>query len=92
MADQLATVAAQALAARAGVGPDEPEPQIAANALIGLWTVQFKMMGKHLAGISTAGQLREALSGEARRGARLLEGCPDLFAFGGHGAGGQSPR
>lgn len=50
-----------------------------------------QMMGKHLAGISTAAQLREALSAEARRAARILEGGLDLFALDEHGAGGQSP-
>jgi AcrR family transcriptional regulator len=86
MTDQLVAVAAEALAARAGVGADEPEPQIAATALTSLWTVQLRMMGKHLAGTPTAAQLRKALSAEARRAARLLEGGLDMLAFGEQGA------
>src|SRR5450631_4304296 len=35
--DQLIAVAADVLAERAGVSPQDPEPQIAAIALLGLW-------------------------------------------------------
>ena len=40
MTDQAASAAAEVLAARAGMTADDPEPQIAARALLGLWRVQ----------------------------------------------------
>ncbi len=36
MMDQFVAVAAEILAGRAGLSPDDPEPQIAATALLGL--------------------------------------------------------
>src|SRR5215471_13326747 len=40
MMGQFVSVAAEILAARAGVRADDPEPQIAARAVLGLWHVQ----------------------------------------------------
>src|SRR5580698_8030543 len=48
MMDQFAAVATQILAARAGVGADDPESQIAARALLGLWHVQAHRPRIHL--------------------------------------------
>jgi hypothetical protein len=53
-----------------------------ATVLISLWTIQFRMMGKHLTGTPTAAQLREALTAEVQRAARLLENGLGTFAFG----------
>jgi hypothetical protein len=39
MTDQSASAAAKVLAARAGTTADDPEPQITARALLGLWRV-----------------------------------------------------
>ncbi len=66
MADRLVEVAARAMAARAGVDPDDPEPQIAADALLGLWRVQFRAMTKYSDGTRPRG--RGTRPG-ARRGA-----------------------
>jgi AcrR family transcriptional regulator len=40
MMERSVVVATEVLAARAGMTPDDPEPQIAARALLGLWRVQ----------------------------------------------------
>jgi AcrR family transcriptional regulator len=56
MMDRLVDVAAQSMAARAGVDPDDPEPQIAADALLGLWRVQYRAMRKYSDGIRSAGR------------------------------------
>src|ERR1700678_255313 len=47
MMQRLVEAAAQAMAARAGMDPDDPEPQIAADALLGLWRVSFRAMKKY---------------------------------------------
>src|ERR1700722_17846838 len=47
MMDRLADVAARAMAARAGMDSSEPEAQIAADAMLGLWRVQFRAMRKY---------------------------------------------
>jgi hypothetical protein len=53
MMERSAAVAAEALAARAGMAADDPEPQIAARALLGLWRVQGDSLRKHLDGATT---------------------------------------
>ena len=73
MTDRLIAAAAEALARRGGVGPDDPEPQIAATALVGLWPVQFRALGKYLDGIRTPAEVRDAVTEEVHRAARLLD-------------------
>jgi AcrR family transcriptional regulator len=70
--DQLVAVAAEVMAARAGMSPDEPEPQIAATALLGLWQVQYKAMRKYQDGVRTPAQIRTAVAAEVHRAAHLL--------------------
>jgi AcrR family transcriptional regulator len=72
MADQLVAVAAEILAARAGLRPDDPEPQIAATALLGLWEVQFSRLRKYLDGSRTAAQVHEAVTADVERAARVI--------------------
>jgi hypothetical protein len=73
MMDQFVTVAAAILAERAAVSPEDPEPQIAAAALLGLWRVQFQALRKYLDGTRTAAQLHQAVSADVRRAARLID-------------------
>jgi AcrR family transcriptional regulator len=70
--DRLVAVAAEVLAERAGAHPTDPEPQITATALIGLWQVQFRSLARHLNRTGTSEQLREAVTAEVQRAARLL--------------------
>jgi hypothetical protein len=72
MADQLIAVAAQILAARAGLGPDDPEPQIAATALLALWEVQFGRLRRYLDGSRTPAQVHAAVTADVGRAARVI--------------------
>jgi hypothetical protein len=72
MMDQLVAVAAGILAERSGLAADDPEPQIAASALLGLWRVQFLSLSRHLDGARTVAQIHEAVTGEVLRAARLI--------------------
>jgi AcrR family transcriptional regulator len=80
MMDRLVDVAAQSMAARAGVDPDDPEPQIAADALLGLWRVQYRAMRKYSDGNRTAAEVRDRVLDEVRRAARLID--TGLWSFG----------
>jgi AcrR family transcriptional regulator len=72
MMDQFVAVAAAILAGRAAMSPDDPEPQIAATALLGLWRVQFQALGRHLDGTKTPAELHRAVSADVHRAARLI--------------------
>ena len=72
MMDRFVTVAAGALAARSGLAADDPEPQIAAAALLGLWRVQFQSLHRHLADPSSVAAIRERVRADVRRAARVV--------------------
>src|ERR1700722_11441651 len=72
MMDQFTAVAAGILAGRAGMRPDDPEPQIAAAALLGLWRVQYQALQKYLDGACTPAQVHQAVTADVRRAARLI--------------------
>ena len=78
MMDQFVSLAAEILAARAGMQADDPEPQIAARALLGLWHVQGESLRKHLSG--APGQVREMVTADVRRAARLIDSGLSSFA------------
>jgi AcrR family transcriptional regulator len=80
MMDRLVDVAAQSMAARAGVDPDDPEPQIAADALLGLWRVQYRAMRKYSDGNYSAAEVRDRVLDEVQRAARLID--TGLWSFG----------
>ena len=70
---RLVSVAAQAMAGRAGLSPDEPEVQIAAQAIIGLWRIQFAALRRYTAaGIAIADGLTEKITADVGRAARLI--------------------
>ncbi|MFE7973932.1 TetR family transcriptional regulator [Streptomyces shenzhenensis] len=73
MTDRLIGAAAEALARRTGMSPDDPEPQIAATALLGLWPIQFRSLGKHLKGVRAPEQVHEMVTADVRRAAKLIE-------------------
>jgi AcrR family transcriptional regulator len=89
MIDRLVQVAAQSMAARAGVDPDEPEPQIAADALLGLWRIYYRAIIKHSDDVSDADTLRDAVLDEVRRAARLIDSGLWSFATAVQGAKGR---
>ena len=72
MMDQFVAVAAEILAGRAGTSADDPEPQIAAIALLGLWRIQFQSLSRHLDGARTPAQVRQAVTADVQRAARLI--------------------
>jgi AcrR family transcriptional regulator len=73
MTDQAASAAARVLAARAGTTADDPEPQITARALLGLWRVQADSLRRHLDHAATPALLRERVTADVRRAARLID-------------------
>ncbi|MGW7824867.1 TetR family transcriptional regulator [Streptomyces puniciscabiei] len=73
MTDRLIGVAAEALAQRTAMSPDDPEPQTAATALLGLWSIQFRSPGKHLKSVRTPEQVHKAATADVRRAAKLIE-------------------
>jgi len=80
MLQQMTAAACEVLADRAGLDPRDPEPQIAAAALLGLWSVQVNSTRKYLDGRRTPAQVRDAVTAEVRRAAHLLETGLAAFA------------
>ncbi len=78
--DQSATVAAETLAARSGMSPDDPETQIAARALLGLWRIQADSLRKHLDQAATAARLHQLVTADVHRAARLIDTGLRTFA------------
>jgi AcrR family transcriptional regulator len=78
--DRVVHVAAEAMAARAAVNPDDPEPQVAANAIVGLWRVQYRAMARYADGDHTPSELNDAVIADVRRAARLID--TGLWSFG----------
>jgi len=73
MMDQFASVATQILAARAGMSTGDPEPQIAARALLGLWHVQADSLRHHLHGSLAPAQVHKLVTADVRRAAQLID-------------------
>jgi AcrR family transcriptional regulator len=82
MTGQFVSVAAEVLAARAGMSADDPEPQVAARALLGLWHVQAESLRKHLDGdgAPAPARVRELVTADVRRAARLIDSGLRSFA------------
>jgi AcrR family transcriptional regulator len=79
MTDRLVQVAAEAMAMRAGVSPDDPEPQIAAAAIIGLWRIHYQAMRLYASGARSFDEVYEEVSAHVARAARLIDS--GLWAF-----------
>jgi AcrR family transcriptional regulator len=73
MTDRIARIAAVALAERAGVSPDDPEPTVAAQALIGLSQVQSQALRRDASPDETATDVYARAEDELRRAARLID-------------------
>ena len=80
MMEQSVSVATEILAARAGMTVDDPEPQIAARALLGLWRVQADSLRKHLDSAPRSARLHELVTADVRRAARLIDTGLRTFA------------
>jgi AcrR family transcriptional regulator len=72
MVDQLVAAAAEVLADRVGMSADEPEPQIVATALLGLWRIQFASMARHVDGVQAPDEVGRAVTADVNSAARLI--------------------
>jgi AcrR family transcriptional regulator len=72
MMERSVAAAAGILAARAGLEADDPEAQIAARALMGLWRVQADSLRQHLDDAETPGRLHELVMADVGRAARVV--------------------
>jgi AcrR family transcriptional regulator len=72
-ADRFVDIAAEVLAVRTGMRPDDPEPQIVAATLLGLWRVQFRALRIHLRPGHPLPAAIDAVTEEVSRAARLVE-------------------
>ena len=73
MMDRFVTVAAEAIAGRTGRDPGDPELLAAANALLGLWRVQFESLRRHLDPARDPMTVRDLVTADVLRAARLLD-------------------
>jgi AcrR family transcriptional regulator len=73
MMDRLAQVAAEAMAERAGVDPQDPEPQIASAAIVGLWGVMFRTLHRQAEIADNAAVAQAAVVSDVKRAARLIQ-------------------
>jgi AcrR family transcriptional regulator len=73
MIDRFAQVAAESMAARAGLDPSDPEPQVAADALTGLWRIYYRSIIKYSSGELSSDEIRAAVLSDVERAARLLD-------------------
>jgi AcrR family transcriptional regulator len=81
MMDQFVSVATQILAARAGTSAGDPEPQIAARAVLGLWHVQADSLRHHLHGSPAPARVHQLVTADVRRAAQLIDTGLHSFAL-----------
>lgn len=79
MLERLTEAAAEALAERAGVDPEDPEPRMAALIVVGLWRAYFGSMRRTVAAGVDAEELREAVIRDVRRAARVADSGLSAF-------------
>jgi AcrR family transcriptional regulator len=84
--DRMVQVAAETLAERAGVSPEDPEPQIAATAILGLWSVAIGATRRQTARRLPPAEACDAVIAEVRRAGRLID--TGLWCFGALAQGG----
>jgi len=73
MCERLAQVAAQTLAERADVDPDDPEPQLAASIVLGLWMAPYRARNRYADGTRGLAEVHEAVLDEVHRAARVAD-------------------
>jgi len=73
MFETLLEVAAQALADRAGVSVDDPEPQLAALSVVGLWRITLRSMHVHADPSRSVRDIKADVVNDVRRAARLAD-------------------
>jgi AcrR family transcriptional regulator len=73
MSERLTQVAAQELAQRAGVDPEDPEPQLAATVVMGLWEAQHRAVRRYADGTRSIDEVRAAVLDDLHRAARVAD-------------------
>ncbi|MGA9596715.1 MAG: TetR family transcriptional regulator [Acidimicrobiia bacterium] len=71
MMERLTQVAAGALAERAGVDPEDPEPQLAAAIALGLWQSHARAVYRYSDGSREIAEVKAAVLDDIRRTARV---------------------
>jgi AcrR family transcriptional regulator len=71
--DRLVAVAAEVLAGRTGLSPDDPAVQIAGTALLGLWRVQSQSLQRHMGRSLQLTEIQAAVTDDVARAARLVD-------------------
>ena len=79
--NELVTITSGLLASRAGLKADDPEPQIAATALMGLWAVHFTALRKYLDDARTPAAVYAAVTADVDAAAELIRAVLDRFAL-----------
>jgi AcrR family transcriptional regulator len=78
--EQLIAVTAEILAGRTETHPEDPEPQIAATALVGLWRVQSESLRRNLDGAHVPAVIDQVVTNDVERAAQLIDS--GLHSFG----------
>jgi AcrR family transcriptional regulator len=72
MTNQLIAASAEVLARRLGIDADDPEPLITATSILGLWSVQFQSLRKHVGGGAAPAHIQRAVTDDVERAAQCL--------------------
>ena len=78
--NELVTITSGLLAERVGLNADDPGPQIAATALLGLWAVHFTALRKYLDDTRTSAAVFAAVTADVDAAAELLRTGLGSFA------------
>jgi AcrR family transcriptional regulator len=78
--NELVTMTSSLLADRAGLAADDPEPQIAATALMGLWAVHFTALRRYLDSARAPAAVYEAVTADVDAAAELIRTGLGSFA------------
>jgi AcrR family transcriptional regulator len=79
MMERLTEAAANALAERAGIDPEDPEAQMAAILVVGLWRALFVSMRRHARAGTDVAEIEDAVRDDLRRAARLADSGLESF-------------
>jgi HTH-type transcriptional dual regulator CecR, C-terminal domain len=73
MMDRLVDVTAEAIAGSLGRAAEDPETQIAATSLVGLFRIQFRTVRQLADGTMSPDEVQQRVRSEVRRAAALID-------------------